>query len=40
MSDDELSDKFRQCAVWGGLDRKRTERVLALARRIETTAPS
>jgi hypothetical protein len=20
MSDDELSEKFRQCAAWGGLD--------------------
>jgi 2-methylcitrate dehydratase PrpD len=36
MSDDELSDKFRQCAAWGGLDRERTERVLDLAWRIET----
>jgi 2-methylcitrate dehydratase PrpD len=35
MSDDELSDKFRQCAAWGGLDRDRTERVLDLAWRIE-----
>jgi 2-methylcitrate dehydratase PrpD len=36
MSDDELSEKFRQCAAWGGLDRERTERVLDLAWRIET----
>ncbi|HET9670796.1 MAG TPA: MmgE/PrpD family protein [Casimicrobiaceae bacterium] len=35
MSDDELSEKFRQCAAWGGLDRQRTERVLDLAWRIE-----
>ncbi|HTL76922.1 MAG TPA: MmgE/PrpD family protein [Casimicrobiaceae bacterium] len=36
MSDAELSDKFRQCAAWGGFDRERTERVLDLAWRIET----
>jgi 2-methylcitrate dehydratase PrpD len=36
MSDDELSEKFRQCAAWGGLDRQRTERVLDLAWTIET----
>jgi 2-methylcitrate dehydratase PrpD len=35
MSDDELSEKFRLCAAWGGLDRERTERVLDLAWRIE-----
>jgi 2-methylcitrate dehydratase PrpD len=36
MSDAELSDKFRQCAAWGGFDRARSERVLELAWRIET----
>jgi len=36
MTDAELSDKFRQCAAWGGLDRERTERVLDLAWRIDT----
>jgi 2-methylcitrate dehydratase PrpD len=35
MSDDELSDKFRECASWGGLDRDRTERVLALLWKLE-----
>jgi len=35
MSDDELADKFRGCARWGGLDRDTTERVLDLAWRID-----
>jgi 2-methylcitrate dehydratase PrpD len=35
MSDDELADKFRGCARWGGLDRETTERALALAWRID-----
>ena len=35
MSDAELSEKFRQCAAWGGLDRERTKTVLDLAWRIE-----
>ena len=30
MSDAELSDKFRECAAWGGLAREPTERVLSL----------
>ena len=38
MSDAELSEKFRQCAAWGGLDRDRSERVLDLAWRIDTLA--
>jgi 2-methylcitrate dehydratase PrpD len=38
MSDDELAEKFRQCAAWGGVDRERIERVLDLAWRIETLA--
>jgi 2-methylcitrate dehydratase PrpD len=36
MSDAELSDKFRQCAAWGGLDQARTNALLDLAWRIET----
>ena len=35
MTDDELSEKFRQCAAWGGLDRERTQAVLDLVWRIE-----
>ena len=38
MSDAELSDKFQQCAAWGGLDRERTQSLLDLAWRIETLA--
>jgi 2-methylcitrate dehydratase PrpD len=36
MSDAELSDKFRQCAAWGGFDQPRTNALLDLAWRIET----
>src|SRR5216110_1601790 len=35
MSDAELSDKFRQCAAWGGLNREQTQNVLDLAWRID-----
>jgi 2-methylcitrate dehydratase PrpD len=35
MSDDELAEKFRQCASWGGLDKITTERVLAVVWKIE-----
>jgi len=35
MSDDELSEKFRQCAAWGGLDAARAKEVLALLWKIE-----
>ena len=35
MSDDELSDKFRECASWGGMDKARTEEILKLVWRIE-----
>ena len=35
MSDAELSDKFRQCAAWGGLDKQRTDALLDVAWRIE-----
>jgi 2-methylcitrate dehydratase PrpD len=36
MSDDELKEKFRQCAAWGGLDADQTRTVIDLAWRIET----
>src|SRR5437764_1589738 len=36
MSDAELTEKFRQCAAWGGLDREQTQNLLNLAWRIET----
>jgi 2-methylcitrate dehydratase PrpD len=35
MTDDELSDKFRECASWGGLDRARTEELLEVLWNIE-----
>ena len=35
MSDAELSEKFRQCAAWGGLDADRTKAVLDLVWRVE-----
>ena len=35
MTDDELSEKFRQCAAWGGLDRDTTQAVLDLVWKIE-----
>jgi 2-methylcitrate dehydratase PrpD len=35
MTDDELAEKFRQCASWGGLDKARTEEVLKLTWKIE-----
>jgi 2-methylcitrate dehydratase PrpD len=35
MTDDELSEKFRQCASWGGLGKEQTEAVLKLLWRIE-----
>jgi 2-methylcitrate dehydratase PrpD len=35
MTDEELSEKFRQCAAWGGLDRDQTKAVLDLVWRIE-----
>ena len=36
MSDEELSEKFRQCAAWGGLDRDQTQAVLDGVWKIET----
>jgi 2-methylcitrate dehydratase PrpD len=36
MSDDELKEKFRQCAAWGGLDGAQTKTVIELIWRIET----
>ncbi len=38
MTDDELAEKFRQCAAWGGLDRAPAEAVLALLWRIDELA--
>ena len=38
MSDDELSEKFRQCASWGGLDRERTQAILDAVWKIEQLA--
>jgi 2-methylcitrate dehydratase PrpD len=35
MSDDELTEKFRQCAAWGGLDAAQTGTVLDLLWHIE-----
>ena len=35
MTDDELSEKFRQCASWGGLDKPRIAEVLKLVWKIE-----
>jgi 2-methylcitrate dehydratase PrpD len=35
MSDDELEEKFRQCAAWGGLDGARTQTLIDLVWRIE-----
>ncbi len=36
MSDDELEEKFRQCAAWGGLDGTQAQTVIDLVWRIET----
>jgi 2-methylcitrate dehydratase PrpD len=35
MTDEELAEKFRQCAAWGGLDKARTDAVLKLLWKIE-----
>ena len=35
MTDEELAEKFRQCAAWGGLNRDQTKAVLDLVWRIE-----
>jgi 2-methylcitrate dehydratase PrpD len=35
MTDDELSEKFRQCAAWGGIDKPRTESILKLLWKVE-----
>jgi 2-methylcitrate dehydratase PrpD len=35
MSDEELSEKFRQCAAWGGLNAATTKQVLDLVWKIE-----
>jgi 2-methylcitrate dehydratase PrpD len=36
MSDTELSEKFHQCAAWGGLDREQAQAVLDCIWKIET----
>ena len=38
MSDDEISEKFRECASWGGLDKAKGERILALLWKVEKLA--
>jgi len=38
MSDAELSEKFRQCAAWGGLSPAQTQAVLDAVWKIETQA--
>ena len=35
MSDEEVAEKFRGCAAWGGLERARADALLARAWRIE-----
>jgi 2-methylcitrate dehydratase PrpD len=35
MTDDELSEKFRECASWGGLDQAKTEQILKLVWKLE-----
>ena len=35
MTDEELSEKFRQCAAWGGLDKSRTAEVLKVLWKVE-----
>jgi 2-methylcitrate dehydratase PrpD len=35
MSDEELSDKFRECASWAGLDRAKTEQLLEVLWNLE-----
>ena len=35
MTDDELSEKFRQCAAWGGLDGATTKAILERVWRLE-----
>ncbi|HUP96703.1 MAG TPA: hypothetical protein VM073_02115, partial [Usitatibacter sp.] len=36
MTDAELTEKFRQCAAWGGFDRDRTQRILDTLWNIES----
>ena len=38
MSDDELAEKFRECAAWGGLSREQAEAVLKVVWKIEGLA--
>jgi len=35
MSDDEIEVKFMECAIWGGLDRSRAQRIIELVWRID-----
>jgi 2-methylcitrate dehydratase PrpD len=35
MGDEELSDKFRECASWAGLDRAKTEQLLEVLWNLE-----
>jgi 2-methylcitrate dehydratase PrpD len=35
MSDDELEEKFVECAMWGGLDRSQAQRIIGLVWRID-----
>jgi hypothetical protein len=38
MTDDELSEKFRECAAWGGLGRDEASAALDLAWRVDELA--
>jgi hypothetical protein len=38
MTDEELSEKFRQCAAWGGLQQDETRAVLDILWNIEKLA--
>jgi 2-methylcitrate dehydratase PrpD len=38
MTDEELSEKFRQCAAWGGLDKAQSQAVLDAVWKLETLA--
>jgi 2-methylcitrate dehydratase PrpD len=38
MTDDELADKFRQCALWGGFGREQSQRMLDALWRVDELA--
>ena len=38
MSDEELQQKFRECAKWGGLDESTAQRVIDCVWKIESLA--